>query len=684
MNTKPYSRRRSSLTRLVSTVTASALIALAFVSVGPSPSADAVTGADFDPGYIIDDTQFYDGNAMSEAQIQGFLESRQQGVCGNSLCLKNFRETTLNRPQRIDSDTGRLRCNSYAGRVNETAASIIFKAQQACGISAKVLLVTLHKEQGLITKLAPADSAMKRAMGYACPDTAPCAATSLGFGNQVYLAALQFNTYRASNFGSYKPGTNTVKWHPNTACGSSTFNIASWGTAALYNYTPYRPNAAALANLSGIGDGCSSYGNRNFWVFFNSWFGSPTGSPTGQATTITVGPSNKVRVAGWAVDPDAGTASTYVRVRGANWSKILPANQSSDGSLAAFPAAGRTHGFSADVYAAVGNQVVCVDAVNWYRGSDTELGCATVNVSSTVRVDARLAGDDRYATAIAISTQSFPAGVPVVYVASGENFPDALSATPVAASAGAPVLLTPRSEVPAILTAELRRLQPTRIVLVGGEAAISSDVEAELETIAPVERRAGLDRLATSISVSDEVGGKRSGIAYLVSGATFPDALTAASVAGFKDSPMVLADSGSAVSPALTEALQRWGVRSIVVVGGTSVISDTYLAALRGVAGITEVRRVAGADRYATSIALNQATYPAHTIASLANAGVFADGLAGGAVAGRDGTPLYISGGSCIPSDIIDRLVASGTRSVTLLGGRAALSANVEVLVPCS
>jgi hypothetical protein len=74
----------------------------------------------------------------------------------------------------------------------------------------------------------------------------------------------------------YQPGSNIILWHPNSGCGTSELNLLNRATAALYNYTPYRPNQAALNNLYGTGDGCSSYGNRNFWRDFTDWFGSTT------------------------------------------------------------------------------------------------------------------------------------------------------------------------------------------------------------------------------------------------------------------------------------------------------------------------------------------------------------------------------------------------------------------------
>jgi hypothetical protein len=246
-----------------------ALLGTVLVAVAPPTPADAITGSEFNAGLIIADSLFYDGNSMSEGEIQQFLAAKGSGLAGMTFSVGS-------RGRVISRSTGNVRCEAFTGGTL-SAATIIFRAQQSCGISAKVLLVTLQKEQGLITKAAPSQGALDRAMGYACPDTAPCAPTTLGFGNQVYSGALQLNTYRADAFGR-QPGWHAIQYHPNAGCGTSAVFVQNYATAALYNYTPYQPNAAALANLTGTGDSCSSYGNRNFWQFYNSWFGSTLGT----------------------------------------------------------------------------------------------------------------------------------------------------------------------------------------------------------------------------------------------------------------------------------------------------------------------------------------------------------------------------------------------------------------------
>lgn len=269
---------RTAAYRLPAGLLALGLAVVGLVSAQPPEQAEALVGSDFRAGNIISDDLFYDGAAMTQAEIQGFLDSKI-GACQNGACLNVLIAPVASRPRLVSSSTGNLICEAFEGGTL-SAAAIIYRSQVACGISAKVILVTLQKEQGLVTNRAPGQPALDRAMGMACPDTAPCAPASLGFGNQVYEGTRQLKIYKAAKFAK-QPGAHYITYHPDLVrCpGGTTINIENYATAALYNYTPYQPNAAALANLGGAGDSCSSYGNRNFWVFYNNWFGPSASIP---------------------------------------------------------------------------------------------------------------------------------------------------------------------------------------------------------------------------------------------------------------------------------------------------------------------------------------------------------------------------------------------------------------------
>ncbi|WP_448003825.1 LGFP repeat-containing protein [Agromyces bauzanensis] len=240
-------------------------------TTAPVDEAVAANAANFNPGNIVSDAVFYNSRTMSVDQIQAFLNARVPACADGYTCLKDYWETTRSQPVRVEG------CAAYAGQ-SESAARIIYKVATACGINPQSLLALLEKEQGLVTDSTPTTRQYRSATGYGCPDTADCDINYYGFFNQVYNAAWQFKKYRAyPTIRAYQAGRwNTILWHPNTACGSSQVYIQNQATAGLYIYTPYRPNAAALANLYGTGDSCSSYGNRNFWRIFTDWFGSTT------------------------------------------------------------------------------------------------------------------------------------------------------------------------------------------------------------------------------------------------------------------------------------------------------------------------------------------------------------------------------------------------------------------------
>jgi hypothetical protein len=211
------------------------------------------------------------------------------GACQNGKCLNVAVLPVANRAASYSGDSGKLACAAITGGTL-SVAELIYRTQVACSISAKVILVTLQKEQGLVTSKAPSDAALRAAMGQGCPDTGGCDSAFAGLAIQIMSGARQLSVYKAalpsSSFRFKEPGVYSIEYKPSSGCGAPQVNVRNYATLALYNYTPYQPNAAALANLDGTGDGCSSYGNRNFWRYYNNWFGSSV-VPNGTKAFIT-------------------------------------------------------------------------------------------------------------------------------------------------------------------------------------------------------------------------------------------------------------------------------------------------------------------------------------------------------------------------------------------------------------
>jgi hypothetical protein len=267
--------------------------------VGPAllpQKAAALSGNDFKAGRMIDDNIFFDGNTMDIPTIQTFLNSKVPSCDTNGSKIYSGSTTRAQYGSSrgysapytclrdVMTDVWGTSADQYCSAIGYgkfSAAGIISTVSHACNVSPKVLLVLLQKEQGLVTDEWPWSIQYDAATGYGCPDTASCNAQYKGLFNQIYQAARQYQRYykQPTLFNFRSNTTRNVRYSPNASCGDGALNIENNATAGLYNYTPYQPNGAALGNLYGTGDGCSSYGNRNFWRMYNEWFGNTYGIP---------------------------------------------------------------------------------------------------------------------------------------------------------------------------------------------------------------------------------------------------------------------------------------------------------------------------------------------------------------------------------------------------------------------
>lgn len=308
-------------------VFAAVLVFVATVLIGSfifikSKKANA-TLSGFSAGNIIDNATMSNKDSMSEAQIQSWLSSKNS--CNNNN-YANYVKYTAKGYTYIwvgaANDTGHFACISEekfdssglpTSGDGQTAAQIIYQAAQDYDINPQVLIVLIQKESGLITDTWPNAGQYKSATGYDCPDTGACNG-SFGFIAQVRSAANLFHTVLTGGWTNYPVGSDYVLYNSNTSCGGSVITIQNLATSALYRYTPYQPNTAALAAGYGTGDSCSAYGNRNFYNYFTDWFGSTrvegAAGLMGNVDYATYDSSTKlISVAGWSFD--YANTSTY-------------------------------------------------------------------------------------------------------------------------------------------------------------------------------------------------------------------------------------------------------------------------------------------------------------------------------------------------------------------------------------
>ena len=323
---------------------------------------------------------------------------------------------------------------------------------------------------------------------------------------------------------------------------------------------------------------------------------------------------------------------------------------------------------------------------------------------------ARTYGPDRFSGAVAMTQAIWapptevpgdggvpPGGVPVIYIANGLKYPDALSAGPAAIFQGGALLLVAPTSIPSSVATELTRLRPQKIVIVGGPASVSADVEAQLIANAAhdgypteVTRQSGADRfqasrnLAGAVWNAPGVGGAPQ--VFIATGNNFPDALAAGPAAGLIGAPVILVNGlQSHLDQATEDLLVSLGTTDVDIVGGPNSVTpgiESDLAILMH--GSNHVHRYSGATRYDAAAAMNQDFFPQAETVFAATGANFPDALAGAPLAGVYGAPIYLTQPDCLSQVVAEHMLEDDTQGIWLLGGPASLSPAVEDLEVCA
>ena len=280
-------------------------------------------------------------------------------------------------------------------------------------------------------------------------------------------------------------------------------------------------------------------------------------------------------------------------------------------------------------------------------------GVSSANVENVTRI----AGEDRIATSIEISKAMFNETDNVV-LASGYNFADALSAGQLAAALNAPLILS-KDQLDSRTSDEIAKLKPKNIYIVGGETALSSNIEESVKSVVNdinIERLKGNDRYETSVKVMEKTKEFVDAEYLLIaSGKNFPDALSATSFMADHKALMVLSDGNSYPKSDLQE----------IAIGGVNQLP------LNGFTG----ERIAGNDRYQTALAIARRSFENNENAILANSKVFADSLSAVSVAKNYKAPIILTDNENLTQSTKSYL--ENMNSVTIIGGEKSISSNI-------
>ncbi len=303
---------------------------------------------------------------------------------------------------------------------------------------------------------------------------------------------------------------------------------------------------------------------------------------------------------------------------------------------------------------------------------------------STIDSVFRLAGSDRYQTAVKVSSETWDSS-DVVILATGMQFPDALAASGLAGSYDAPLLLTRPDVVPTSVRDEITRLGATKVIIVGGTAAVSSAVASAVDAMPGVTtfRIAGRDRYETAALVARRISEREGGVttAYLARGDSFPDALACSPYAFAHTVPVLLTKPGSL--PGYTSSmLTELGVSDVLIAGGTAAVSGSVAGAVDALPGVA-VTRLAGLNRYETAAVIAEDAvsrgWAGWSYVGVATGLNYPDSLAGGPACGRRGGILLMTDPKVLSGATrAEILLHSGdVGRIDVFGGTAAVSTPV-------
>ncbi|TKD70719.1 cell wall-binding repeat-containing protein [Pseudalkalibacillus hwajinpoensis] len=279
----------------------------------------------------------------------------------------------------------------------------------------------------------------------------------------------------------------------------------------------------------------------------------------------------------------------------------------------------------------------------------------------------RIAGEDRYETAALISKKGWENGSKVVVIARGDNFADALAGAPLAKKEKAPILLSKSNNVPDVTKSELQRLKTEKVILLGGEEALTKSVKGDIERMGiSVERIGGEDRFETSIKIAKRIGSSET--AVIATGLDFADALAIAPYAAEKQFPILLTRPER-----LNESVEEYvdDFTDTIVVGGVNAISTKVEEKL------PSPLRLAGETRYETAAAIISHFYETNDHVYVSTGREFADALSGSLLAANEGTAVMLVAPDKVPDRVNTLVAAQKVRSFEVFGGPQAVEDQV-------
>lgn len=316
----------------------------------------------------------------------------------------------------------------------------------------------------------------------------------------------------------------------------------------------------------------------------------------------------------------------------------------------------------------------------------------------------RIAGNDRYQTAVAIAKEIYGTslthfdGNKSVILAAGNNFPDALAGSVLTEAYEAPMLLTNPAHLNADTEAYIKATKATRVFILGGTSSIQQPVRDKLTAMGlSIVELKGADRMDTAVAVGDKLisllndsnntkfahGYKYDGTVFLANGNGFADALTASVPAADFGIPILLTN-GTTLTDATKAALARWDVNRVIVVGGPNSVPEAVVNMVKNLTDANgtglgiDVVRYYGDNRSTTSMAIAKEFYNQTTKAYVASGTIYPDALVGSLLGAKDEAPILLVNTDSVPEGVAKYIRDNNITNITILGGPNTVTENVR------
>ncbi|WP_435789856.1 cell wall-binding repeat-containing protein [Clostridium sp.] len=281
----------------------------------------------------------------------------------------------------------------------------------------------------------------------------------------------------------------------------------------------------------------------------------------------------------------------------------------------------------------VGSTIITATSLDGYK---TASCIVTINAANDLKI-VRLGGDNRYETATAISQSGWKGTSNYAVLATGNDYPDALSAAPLAKKYNAPILLTSKNSIPQTVITELKRLSVSHIFITGGTGVVSQSVESKLNTMGiTTERLGGINRFETSIKIAEKLGAE-SGEIMVTNGLQYAEALSASSIASKKGIPIILTNK-DVLPDSLNTFISKTYFTKTYILGDTDLISSFVADKFPG------IERIVGSDKYERNINIIKRFESDINFESIcvATGKDFPDALSGSAIAAMYSTAIVL------------------------------------------